>query len=160
MRPWYQILPLVALLCAGCVTSPATQSNVGTRGEAARIQQRLEEIFDAVGKKDVARVDSYHAYGPHFTKFTTESTNRLDAVAAREGEHAGLAPVSNLVMRADDLKIDVFGNVGIATFILDYHFEYGGNPIAKRGRATLVLVKKHGSWKITHEHLSAIKTAP
>jgi len=44
-------------------------------------------------------------------------------------------------MRADDLKIDVFGNVGIATFILDYSFDSGGVVVHRKERSTLVFVK-------------------
>jgi ketosteroid isomerase-like protein len=60
-------------------------------------------------------------------------------------------------MQADALKIDVFGDVGIATFILDYCYNSGGRTKHAKERATMVFVKKGGSWKIIHEHLSAIK---
>jgi len=59
-------------------------------------------------------------------------------------------------MRADALRVDVFGNVGIATFILDYSFDSGGQTIHKKDRSTLVFVKEGGTWKITHEHLSPV----
>jgi len=62
-------------------------------------------------------------------------------------------------MRADALKVDVFGDVGIATFILDYSFEAGGATVPRKDRTTMVFVKEGGEWKITHEHLSPIKVA-
>jgi ketosteroid isomerase-like protein len=65
--------------------------------------------------------------------------------------------IMGLKMRADALKIDVFGDVGIATFILDYSYNSGGETRHAKERATMVFVKKGGSWKIVHEHLSAIK---
>ncbi len=59
-------------------------------------------------------------------------------------------------MRADALEIDVFHNVGIATFILDYSFESAGQVVRRKDRTTLVFVKEAGEWKIVHEHLSPI----
>jgi ketosteroid isomerase-like protein len=96
-------------------------------------------------------------YGPKFTKFSSSSPNRLDATATRKGEHDGLRPLTGLKMRATALKIDVFGDVGIATFILEYSFDRGGGTTQARERATLVFVKEGGAWKIAHEHLSSIK---
>jgi len=67
-----------------------------------------------------------------------------------------LGAIKGLKMRADALKMDVFGNVGITTFILDYSFDSGGEVIHGRERSTLVVVKHSGGWKIAHEHLSPI----
>ena len=113
-------------------------------------------MLDAAEKKDFERLDSYHFYGPTFTKFTGSSPERLDTTAARKGEHDGLGSINGLKMRDDDLKIDVFGNTGIATFILTYSFEAGGKTVQGRERSTLVFVKEMGEWKIVHEHLSTI----
>jgi len=66
------------------------------------------EIIDAAEKRDFQRLDSYHLYGPKFTKFETQAPGRLDAEAARKGEHDGLGAATDVAMRADDLKIDVF----------------------------------------------------
>src|SRR5207253_2147938 len=71
-------------------------------------------------------------------------------------EHDGLASLKGLKMQADSLKIDVFGNVGIATFILDYSFDLGGETVRRKDRSTLVFVKESEAWKIVHEHLSPI----
>jgi ketosteroid isomerase-like protein len=60
-------------------------------------------------------------------------------------------------MRAEVLKIDVFGPVGIATFIPDYRFDSAGETMHARGRSTMICVKEGGAWKIAHEHLSPIK---
>jgi len=117
----------------------------------------LREIFDAAEKKDLNRLDSYHLYGPKFTKFSGATLNRQDAAASRKGEHGGLASINDLKMQADDLKIDLFGDVGIVTFILKSSFRAGGNSIENKDRSTMVFVKEHGVWKITHEHFSSIQ---
>ena len=121
--------------------------------EQAAVKTRLAEIFRAAETKDMQRLDSYHAYGPHFTKFAS-SGQRMDAAAAREGEHVGLRATAGLKLQADELKIDVFGNAAVATFIAAMSFQSGADKVTKRERCTLLFVKSSGSWKIVHEHFS------
>lgn len=124
--------------------------------DEAAIRCRIQQVLAAAESKDFDRLDSYHLYGPKFTKFTGSFPDRLDAAAAQKGEHDGLAAAKGLKMKADALRIDIFGAVGVATLILDYSFESGGEVIRKRDRATLVFVKESEEWRIAHEHLSAI----
>jgi ketosteroid isomerase-like protein len=146
------LLLLAALLCAGCVSSARKASLDATPA----IQHRIDEICDAVQKKDLPRLDSYHLYGPRFSKFGSATPGREDAEAAREGEHKGISAANDMRMQAEDLKIDTFGDTAIATFILNYSFEGANGHVAKKARSTLVFVKDAGDWKIIHEHLSAI----
>ena len=148
---------LLALCLAGCATTPISGTLDSQQREQMQIAQRLNQIFDAAEKKDFERLESYHLYGPGFTKFAPESPTRMDATAARKGERDGLQAVNDLFMKAQDLKVDVFGNTGIATFIFDYGFKAGTNNVQKQARATLVFVKDSGQWKITHEHFSPQK---
>lgn len=147
----------LALLGAGCATVPTASLQGDYPAERAQIEHRLQEVFTAATAKDFKRLDSYHFYGPKFTKFSGSSPERLDAAAGRQGEHDGLGAINGLKMRADGLKIDVFGKVGIATFILNYSYDSGGENKHAKERATMVFVKEGGAWKIAHEHLSLIK---
>ncbi len=148
---------LSALLLTGCVTERTTSRTTNYSNEQVRIARRLSEILDAAEKKDLARLDSYHLYGPGFTKFSASPPGRQDAAASRKGEHEGLSAISDLKMHARDLKIDVFGDVAIATFILDSSFKAAGAAHQKEDQGTLVFVKNQGDWKITHEHFSPFK---
>jgi ketosteroid isomerase-like protein len=151
------LLPVVAIFFAGCASAPTAKPTADYPKEQAQIRRRLDEIIDAAEKKDFNRLDSYLLYGQKFTKFAPEAPGRLDADAARKGEHEGLAAAADIRMQADDLKIDVFGHVGIATFVLKYSFKTPTGTIEKETRSTMVFVKEGGAWKIAHEHLSAFK---
>jgi len=147
-------LPLLALtlvLLAGCASAPRRAS---APSGSEQVTQRLAEIFNAAETKDLVRLDSYHWYGPHFTKFSSKGP-RLDAAAARDGEHRGLSALAGLKLRAEDLQIDVFDDVAVATFMMVATIQSGADAITKRERGTLVFVKHEGSWKIVHEHFSA-----
>jgi len=150
----------IVLLCAGCSSMPQSKSATDVEQAKEQIRLVLNQIIDACEKKDLPRLDSYHLYGPKFTKFDTGSPGRLDANAAREGEHKGLTAANDLQMRALDLDIKVFGNTAVSTFILSYSFKAGEEHIQRDTRATLVFVQDQGAWKIAHEHLSTVKNAP
>jgi len=155
MRHLCQFAPIVAVFLVGCASAPTGKLTDADPNDQARIRQRLNEIIDAAQKKDFERLDNSHFYGPKFPKFETQAPGKLDAEAARMGEHNGLGAATELVMQAEDLKIDVFGDVGIATFVLNYSFKTETGRIEKKALSTLVFVKERGAWKIAHEHLSA-----
>jgi len=156
MRNVIAVAAIVGLMVGGCATGPRGKVTAQQPKEVKEITSRLLEIIDACQKKDFVRLEGYHLYGPKFTKFSTESAGRLEADAARKGERDGLSAVNDLSMRADDLKIDVFGKVGIATFVLSYSFKAGDQTIEKQAKTTMAFVKEGGEWRIAHEHLSAV----
>ena len=141
----------------GCAAAPAADPQADYPAEKAQIERRLQEVIAACTAKDFDRLESYHLYGPKFSKFSGSSPERLDADACRKGERDGLGAIQGLQMRADALKIDVFGTVAVATFILDDSFDAAGKTTHARERSTMVFVKQGGAWRIAHEHLSPIK---
>jgi ketosteroid isomerase-like protein len=151
---------ITAVLSIGRVSTLAADSNPALTRAEAEVSQRLQEVFDAAAKKDMARLDSYHLYGPKFTKFGTGASGRLDGNAARESEHKGLTGLADLSIRADQLKIDVFGDTAVATFIGRADAKRGNQAIHSEERTTIVLVRNAGSWKIVHEHFSPFKSSP
>jgi ketosteroid isomerase-like protein len=154
------LIPVVAVLLAGCATASTSKLAADYPQEQMEIRNRLNEIFDAAGKKDFDRLESYHFYGPKFTKFATEAPARQDAEAARKGERDGLNAIRDLSMRANDLKIDVFADVAVVTFLVNSSFKVGTDNLERQARSTLVFVKDQGTWKITHEHFSPLKSNP
>jgi len=139
------------VLLTGCASAPPP---VSAPSGSEQVRQRLAEIIHAAETKDLPRLDSYHWYGPHFTKFAGTG-QRLDAAAAREGEHKGLSALAGLKLRPDDLQIDMFNDTAVATFTMVATIQSGAEAITKREHGTLVFVKHEGSWKIVHEHFSA-----
>ena len=152
-------LLILLFMVSGCCSKRPGEAERSQDQERVAVQRRLQEVFEAAEARDFKRLDSYHLYGPEFTKFTSSFPERLDSEAGKRGEHDGLGAVNGLKMHAESLKVDLFGSTAISTFILDYTFDSSGNAVHKRDRATLVFVKRSGEWKIAHEHLSSI-TSP
>lgn len=100
--------------------------------EQARVEQRLHEIMSAARREAIDELESYHAFGPKFTKFDEE----FDAEIV-------------------DLKIDVFGPVALTTFVMEYGVVTPeGERLSFRARATMVFADDDGQWLIVHEHFS------
>lgn len=157
--PWLAAGALLLSLAAGCRSLPPVDAQARSRENEARIEKRLREILEAAEKKDFARLESYHLYGPEFTRFSGPGATRMDAAATRKLEHDGLAALEGLTMRMEALKVDVFGTTAVATFLLDYGFRAGGQAVRKMDRCTLVLVERAGEWRIVHEHLTSVPLA-
>lgn len=160
MRRLLPVLLVAVILLAGCVSHSPGLPNRGESETKARIECLLRDVFEAAERKDLDRLDGYHLFGSKFTKFGPTGFARFDAAGTRAEEHAGLSAIQELSMHAEDLKIDVFGEAAIATFILKSTFRAGDKVAESRSRATLVLVKDAGEWKITHEHFSVPRPSP
>jgi ketosteroid isomerase-like protein len=159
MRKWFCAILLASVVSPfiGCQSPGSSPANASDTEAQAQVRTRLEQIFNAAAKKDLDRLASYHLYGPRFSKFAPDSQNRLDAEAARNGENNAFSRINDFSARADDLKVDVFGNTAIATFVMSYGFKLETNSVNRQALTTLVFVRDRGEWKITHEHISPPK---
>ncbi|MCU1279217.1 MAG: hypothetical protein JWM53_2763 [bacterium] len=128
--------------------------------DQAKITKLLQEIVDAAQKKELDKLDAFHAYGPKFTKFEDDQLARQDAEAGKKGERDSLAAIKSFHAKVENLKVDVFGAAAVATFILAYDVDTGKEKMAAKDRSTFVFAKDGGTWKIVHEHNSPLKTAP
>jgi len=127
--------------------------------ERAQVQARLDQIWKAVATKDFERLSSYHLYGPKFTEFK-DGARRGDATSNELGEHGFFSAITEANVEMDDLEVNVFGNVAVATFHGKFRALMAAKPIAAQQQATLVFVRHDGEWKITHEHFSPLDAPP
>jgi ketosteroid isomerase-like protein len=124
--------------------------------EQLEVERRLEDIMSAARRRAVDQLESYHAFGPKFTKFDDfEPLERQDAETTRRLERAAILSVKEFDPRVLDLKVDVFGPIAVTTFVMDYRVVADEEERhAFRARATMVLAKDGGRWLIVHEHFS------
>jgi len=118
----------------------------------SEIKEAIESIiFDAM-TANVEGLQAAHLVSDKFTKFGPRSFERQDVTSTNESEAAFFASISDLKMEVKDLKIDVFGDVGIATYYPHYSFIQDGEEKKGSSRQTLVFLKTKEGWKIVHEH--------
>ena len=87
-----------------------------------------------------------------FTKFGPRSFDRQDVTSTNASEAAFFNSVRDMEYRINDLKIDVFGEIGIVTYYPQVSFIKEGEHKLVNGRQTLVFLNTKNGWKIVHEH--------
>ena len=119
-------------------------------------QNELREVINSIFKdSETANLEGLkasHLLSDKFTKFGPRSFERQDVESTNESELAHFSSITNFKAEVKDLKIDVFGNVGIATYYPYVTFEKDGIEKSGNARQTLVFLKTSEGWKIIHEH--------
>ena len=125
--------------------------------EQAQIRNLIHEIFETAKAKDMDNLDSYHLKGPKFSKFDDgDIPQRQDYEMAKKSEEDFFTNITEFAYKLPDIKVDVFDDMAIATFILDYSVIMEGETFNGNSRSTLVFVQDEGQWKIIHEHFSPL----
>ena len=119
-------------------------------------QNELREVINSIYKDaetaNLEGLKASHLLSDKFTKFGPRSFERQDVKSTNESELAHFGSISNFKNEIKDLKIDVFGDIGIATFYPHVSFEKDGEEKTGSARQTLVFLKTSDGWKIIHEH--------
>jgi ketosteroid isomerase-like protein len=123
------------------------------------VENALNELLGAASRRDFARLEAMHLYGPKFSKWDRRHPGRQDAEMTRREERAGLEPLDAFRPAVESLKVDVFGRTAVATFIMPYEVVAGGQSGKATMRATLVWVKTDAGWRVAHEHFSQFPDA-
>ena len=152
------------VLFSGCKPgSPDMKQDIITEEypeEQSMIQKRINEILEVAKSRDIDRLESFHLYGPKFTKFDDmDPLTRQDAEMGKKSERETFTNLQVIDAGVEDLKVDVFGKVAIATFYMNYKGAVGKDTLSGKDRGTFVFVKDGDNWKITHEHFSLLNPA-
>ena len=124
--------------------------------EQAEVERTLQQIMSAARRQAVEELESFHAFGPRFTKFDDfEPLGRQDAETTRRLEREAITGVKEFAPDVVDLKVDVFGPVAVTTFVMNYDLvTVDDEAMSLRARATMVFAQDEGRWLIVHEHFS------
>ena len=121
----------------------------------AQVRERLDEIWPTAAARDFERLESFHLYGPMFTEFK-DGRPRGDAASCAAGERATFSRLEHPLVDMNDLAINVFGDVALATFNGHFTGQTAGNNVALDQQCTMVFVRVGDDWKIIHEHMSPL----
>ncbi|MGA7861032.1 MAG: nuclear transport factor 2 family protein [Thermoplasmata archaeon] len=125
------------------------------------VEALIRAFFDAGKSKDLAALANFHGPRDQFTKFDENPPyTRQNSEEAFVYEQAAFANISDYNYSIDELRIDLFGDVAIATFYLTYSgmfvndYSFEGSPVKSKTRVTMVLGRTAKGWRVAHEHLS------
>ena len=152
------IVTLIILFLASCSEKKSDQKDI-INDLFPEAQSELREVINSiVTDAETANLEGLkasHLLSDKFTKFGPRSFERQDIESTNESELEHFGSISNFKLKVKDLKIDVFGDIGIATYYPHVSFEKDGKEITGSARQTLVFLKTSEGWKIIHEHGTA-----
>ena len=109
----------------------------------------------------------FHAPRDQFTKFDENPPyTRQDSEQAFLYEQAAFANISDYEYDIGELRVDLLGDMAIATFYLSYSgmfvndYSFEGSPVRAKSRVTMVLGRTPKGWRVVHEHFSRFPEAP
>ena len=152
---WQTQLLLVLFLLVSCTSERSPQHDL-INDPFPEAQAELREVVKSIVKDaetaDIEGLKIAHLVSDKFTKFGPRSFNRQNVASTNKSEEAFFGSISNFRQEIKDLKIDVFGDIGIATYYPHVSFVQDGEEKKGSGRQTLVFLRTENGWKIVHEH--------
>ncbi len=147
---------LTFLSAASCESERFVDSD--DAAESLRIREMLQELEKATAARDIDWIESFHLYGPRFTR-VSHNGQRLTATQSRASEKEYYSTIEEFNSEFEDLKIDLFDKTAIVTGFFSFEGRIGKNTFPGRALGTLVLVKVNSEWKIVYEGLNEIEPA-
>lgn len=148
----------IALVIMSCnQIDKSTNSNVASLSDAEmekELRQVVMKVWEDANNSNIPELKSAHLNSPKFSKFGPRITERQDVEQTNKSETEHFLSIKDAKLVIEDLKIDIFDKVGIATFYNNYSFIKNDNRVQGKGRVTLAFLRTEEGWKIIHEHSS------
>ena len=139
-----KILLIALLLIVGCDSSD--KKSIEKLSEELKLV--VLDVWNDANNRDIEKLKSAHLNSPRVSE-----RQNVDETNSSESEH--FSSIKDVDLKMDDLKIDIFDNVGVVTFYNNYSFIKNSKSVNGKGRVTLVFYNTHDGWKIVHEHSSS-----
>ena len=142
--------------CGGCGTrlgeTPSAQAKVEGPVEI-EVKNIVIKRFEGIKNRDENVVRA--VVDDQYSKFDDWSIpTRQEYGEALKNEFDAFKVLSSYNYEIRDFKVDVFGEVAVATFIIHYQGEIRNRSFDIVSRVTAILRKRESGWRILHEHLS------
>ena len=126
------------------------------------IVEIIQTFFETGKTKDFSALGNIQLNSPDFSSFSDVPPFGLKGYSeSLVLEELKFASISDYEYEIKNVKINIFGSIGVVTFVLNQkgmlvdNKAFTGQHITINGRATFVLIKKD-TWKILHYHLDKI----
>ncbi len=149
---------LIALVSISCNQSnKSTNSTIASISDAEmekELRQEVLKVWEDANNSNIPDLKSAHLNSSKFSKFGPRIAERQDVEQTNKTETTHFLSIKDVNLVIEDLKIDIFDKVGIATFYNNYSFIKNDNRVQGKGRVTLAFLRTKDGWKIIHEHSS------
>ena len=152
----------VFILFVTCADRKQSNSDL-INGTFPELQEELRIAVMAIIKDaetaNIEGLQSAHLNSNKFTKFGPRNFDRQNLESTNKSEAAFFGAVSDYKQEIKDMKIDMFGDIGIVTYYPHVSFVRNGETKHGSGRQTFVFLRTGHGWKIVHEHGTARQQA-
>jgi ketosteroid isomerase-like protein len=143
---------LVLISCTGPQPPAPDLAGDAFPESQAELRQVVQSIAEDVMAANIPGLQAAHLDSDKFSKFGPRTFERQTLTDANASEAEFFTSISDREYEVRDLKIDVFGDVAVATYYPRASFTRDGETVEVDGRQTFVFVKVADGWKIAHEH--------
>jgi len=151
----------IAFMITSCnqIDKPTNSNNTSlSDAEMEReLRQVVMKVWEDANNSNIPELKSAHLNSPKFSKFGPRIAKRQDVEQTNESETEHFLSIMEANLVIEELKIDIFDKIGIATFYNNYSFIKNDNRVQGKGRVTLAFLRTEEGWKIIHEHSSPLK---
>jgi hypothetical protein len=131
-----------------------TNSTISESEMEMELREVVLKVMEDANNSNIPELKSAHLQSPKFSKFGPRTASRQGFEQTNKSETEHFQQIKDTKLVIEDLKIDIFENVGIATYYNNYSFIKNDNRIIGKSRVTLVFIRTEEGWKIVHEHSS------
>ena len=135
-------------------------------GDEPGVLDTVRSFFEVGRTKDLAALRALQLDDPAFSSFGDVPPYDLKDYATSVAlEELRFVSISDYDYRIDDPKVSVVGDAAVAAFglvqkgMLVDNKAFTGQHVTIAGRATFVLVRRGGRWRILHIHMSQVPAA-
>ncbi len=148
-----QLIYIIASLCIfGSCIAGENEKEESERVAQNEIREVVLRIKADIESSNIQGLQNIHFLSDKFTKFGPRNFERQDVTSTNKSEAKFFSSISEVSYLVNDLKIDIFGNVGIATYYPEVSFIKNGKRLESTGRQSLVFLLTDSGWKLVHEH--------
>ena len=119
-------------LLATCCDRNQTESNDSAINES-ELEKELHgaviKVWEDANNGNITELKSAHLNSPKFSKFGPRIAERQNVESTNKSETEHFLSISDARLVIKNLKIDIFENVGIATFYNNYSFIKNENSV-------------------------------
>jgi ketosteroid isomerase-like protein len=150
----HQTLFPITIIFAFCLSTASADQLVTDTIPAAQAELRatVMSIANDIMTSNIEGLQAAHLVSDKFTKFGPRKFERQGLDDANASEAAFFSSINDVDYSINDLKIDVFGDIGIVTYYPQVSFIKEGASKMVDGRQTFVFLRTSDGWKIVHEH--------
>ncbi len=123
--------------------------------DAARIRKRIDQISNGLAIRRLRDITAAYALNDsRFSAFEDRAPFRRLGGKSLKHLFKEVEEMDQVTDKKNGVKVNIFGDVGLATGYEDWSTVKGGVRTRAKSRFTMLFIRKGGDWFVIHEHFT------